>query len=269
MHQNHATDEGETWEKLNSGVKSTLFCLTVSDANILIGGNELILKSSDNGNTWLRKDTIYSDIYAILKISEDIGIAVGGFFSTNAFIEAIYITNNNGYTWVKQKLNFRTGLIRSVLKLNDNSLIIASSDCIDLGQLCDVGIYKSTGNYSNYKQIYNLKGYGFHSLVSPDGTSIIAVGYEGRIIYSSDAGENWIDRKSSYNNPLRSVAYYSKDNYYAVGDSGIIISTSDNGQNYTKLNSNTSNKLRSICFPSQYYGIAVGANGTIIKMLFE
>ena len=98
----------------------------------------------------------------------------------------------------------------------------------------------------------------------------IAVGYEGRIIRSCDAGRNWGFNIVPINRDLNKIVYAGAGTYYAAGghrtnDSmQTILKSKDNGNTWTVIYDDYGTWLKSIFFIDTLKGFAVGDNGVIM-----
>jgi photosystem II stability/assembly factor-like uncharacterized protein len=92
-----------------------------------------------------------------------------------------------------------------------------------------------------------------------------AVGYNGTIVKTTNAGLNWIAQNSNVSDSL--IGFFCMDslNAWACGGNGTILKTNNGGKSWNNENSLTKNLLLSIAFYNHDYGIAVGINGIIIR----
>lgn len=64
-----------------------------------------------------------------------------------------------------------------------------------------------------------------------DTTTAVVVGYNGTILKTTDAGKNWVIKKSNTQNDLNAVSFGSALNGYAVGN-GVVCHTTDGGETW-------------------------------------
>lgn len=95
-------DEGDTWEKLNLPITSTLqrpiLSLSIVNNNVLAGTRRYIFWSSDNGDTWERVDTgVNSDIAQILVYNNKLylGTSAHGILESSLTGRSWVPTSNN------------------------------------------------------------------------------------------------------------------------------------------------------------------------------
>lgn len=105
----------------------------------------------------------------------------------------------------------------------------------------------------------HLRG-GCHAITA-GGTSVFAVGNNGTICRSVDAGANWNATLVQPPRQLNAVSFGSASLGFAVGAGGVIFKTLNGGGGWTKEKESGAD-LRSVCMASTTRGIAVGARGT-------
>ena len=84
---------------------------------------------------------------------------------------------------------------------------------------------------------------------------IIAVGNNGIILLSNDAGTTWKQTETNIKENLNSIY-----GWWIVGDNGTLLTTFDNGLTWQQVESNTRYNLNRI-----YENVAVGDNGTTLR----
>lgn len=93
-----------------------------------------------------------------------------------------------------------------------------------------------------------------------------AVGSDGTIIKTTDAGNTWSKNKSGVRSHLLDVDFINNNVGYASGVNGTLLKTINGGANWSQLNSGTSQHLYSVHFPvDEYTGYAGGAVSTMLK----
>ncbi len=91
-----------------------------------------------------------------------------------------------------------------------------------------------------------------------------AVGQDGVILASEDAGNSWGPQSSGTTAELTSVSFPDAANGHAVGLGGAIVATTDGGRHWVPETSGTGSALRGVSFPEADRGYAVGDGGTIV-----
>jgi len=92
-----------------------------------------------------------------------------------------------------------------------------------------------------------------------------AVGGDGIIINTTDAGESWNPQTSGIVDRLNAVTFTDANIGWAVGANGRILKTTNGGINWASQTSGSSQELRSVYFVTATTGFAVGNGGTILK----
>ncbi len=88
-----------------------------------------------------------------------------------------------------------------------------------------------------------------------------AVGQDGVILKTNDAGISWAPQNSGTTNGISSVYFTDADTGYAVGSGGSLLKTTDAGLNWNLL-PGASISLSSVFFTSVNVGYAAGTNGS-------
>jgi photosystem II stability/assembly factor-like uncharacterized protein len=80
--------------------------------------------------------------------------------------------------------------------------------------------------------------------VTRAGDRLVAVGPRGHIVYSTDAGVNWLQAQVPVSSDLTAVYFPSPKLGWAVGHDGVVLATTDGGATWTKqLDGRTVNDL--------------------------
>ena len=98
-----------------------------------------------------------------------------------------------------------------------------------------------------------------------DGRTGWAVGRDGFVIHTENAGATWVQQDSKTRQWLREVVFLDRSRGIAVGDSGTILRTEDGGQTWSKQSVASGIRLESAVFASQNSGWVVGEWGAILR----
>jgi photosystem II stability/assembly factor-like uncharacterized protein len=98
-----------------------------------------------------------------------------------------------------------------------------------------------------------------------DPLTATAVGENGTIIHTDDAGATWTVQSSGTSETLYDVTFTSITTGYAVGGSGTLLKTTDGGVNWIPLFSGTTELLKGVSFSHPDTGAVVGSGGTILR----
>lgn len=202
---------GTNWQTIYNSTTSEIFTdvfFTNENTGYVIGSYGRLLKTTNAGLNWTASTipnpgTILSSIYFV---NENTGFAVG---DNNAAVK----TTNAGVNWNPMSVVSPFVNLSEVFFTDENNGYIS----------CATGIYKTTNAGSAWFALSTPAG-GYNS-VQFRGSFGYAVGGEGNIIKSTDAGANWIVQPTVTDNPLYAL-YFNSDNYvYAGGLLGTLIKT--------------------------------------------
>jgi Uncharacterized protein related to plant photosystem II stability/assembly factor len=98
-----------------------------------------------------------------------------------------------------------------------------------------------------------------------DKNTAWAVGENGLILATPDAGQTWSIQSSNTKNALNGVFFVTSAIGWAVGSNGCIIRTTSGGQRWNTLTTGFNQNLNSIYATSQLNAWAVGASGLILR----
>ena len=98
-----------------------------------------------------------------------------------------------------------------------------------------------------------------------NANTMIAVGEQGSILRTTDAGATWTRISSGTAARLSGVSFADANTGIAVGDQGAILRTVDGGSTWTPQPSGTTNVLWGVSFTDAGTGTVVGDAGTILR----
>jgi photosystem II stability/assembly factor-like uncharacterized protein len=209
------TDAGETWQRIveSDTLPSWLLNIRFIDdsSGWLAGTWGTAAKTTDGGSTWSWYYPAYyylADIYCFDILH---AIAVG---SNNVICE----TTDGGNTWINRDTTFLgSSEVNDIFFFNrDTGLVVAGS----IWQTTDKGITWEDKSLTGYISAFGV-----------GNNDCWAVGYGGKISYSSDAGNSWITQASGTTGNLLNVQFVSDKIGWAVGGDNII-KTTDGGNNW-------------------------------------
>ena len=263
---------------------------------IAVGESGDMLTSDDHGESWTRRDSVFSDrMYSVVLDSfTGRAIAVGG----NRH-GSVLTSDDYGQTWT-ERLEESTPGLRSVamdaltgrvIAVGSNNYVLTSHDRGDSWTkrefefsvaLNSVAINASTGVAmasrgspaslyisTDYGETWNERGIDhldcFHSVEFDESSGrAIAVGCRGGVYTSDDLGENWIVRGTDLLGYLFSVAIdQSTGRAIAVGRGGMVITSNNRGKTWRERDFGTTIQfLNSVAFDAAATRvIALGING--------
>ncbi len=103
------------------------------------------------------------------------------------------------------------------------------------------------------------------SIWKVDSLKVLAAGWAGLILRSSDGGSNWDSVSSGTKNRLHEIVFPTRDEGIIVGDYGVILRTNDTGKSWEIIPTAIQDFLWAAAFATDSVGVAVGDNGRILR----
>lgn len=245
-----SSDNGVTWVEQSTNISNALFGAAFNNGvSLAAGENGVILRSTDNGITW---DIILPGATVNLN---DIEIK-----SNNAVVcgdsGKIYYSVNAGLTWDEAITNTNQNL-KSVYFLNtltgyvtgDNGTLLKTND--------------GGGTWRN--ENLNFTSKNFNSVYAVNENFIAIVGDEGTAFLSNDGGISWFGPNMLMTEDnFNDIVFFNENEGIIAGDNGLILKTVDGGitwQNASINISGATNDLNAVSFYDINKGVAVGGNG--------
>lgn len=245
------------------------------------GGNGVIKKSIDGGNTWFDVANNLGTLWDISFINEETGYVCGNIgvllrttnsgenwnsintFTNNRLWSVNFVNENTGYVSGSNGLTLKTtnsgtswistiipnaSELRKILFINEDIGFIAAYS----------GIYKTTTGGQSWELSFS-EGLGFIDLAIRNDT-IIGVG--NRIIARSvNLGNSWVRTASVLNHIFVGVDFISNSKIIAVGQNGSIALSLNSGVTWFETtNNNWLGFLSSVSFINESTGVIVGGD---------
>ena len=244
------TDGGESWKNVysDSGYyadqnnhkfvpKLHAFSFPNKKLFIAVGDTGLILRSTDNGETWENKRLdIESNLHSVNMADEHYGILLGINYAFT--LGTYYVTTNGGITWDNLSKNDDLGQINFIHRNLFYALSwMKNKDSTDVMKLIKV--------YNNWERVDTLElpheavelffldennGWftAANSTIDPNGW----YKFSQLIYHTSDGGMTWDkQRDTNYKGEgLTGIHFYDKNFGMATGFSGLILVTKDGGK---------------------------------------
>ena len=277
------TDSGTNWDSQRTGPTRTLIGISLTNENVgtVVGDGGTILRTTDGGNNWTLQPysspTIGGSLYDYLNdvsFSDDNnGFIAGGYFHPLPGVATydnglILHTSDGGTNW-QSVYNYSQSAFRGISCPSTNTCIAvgyvdlydqSSSSWID--HACWV-ITKNGG--INWANRY------FGSITDPltdvsfinDNIGVL-VGYNGRILRTTDGADSWHIQTSGTTKNLQGVCFIDANNGVVVGNDGTILKTINGGTTWTPQTSGTSEDLYGVHLTDKNNGKIAGSNGTIL-----
>lgn len=293
-----STDDGNTWSTPISNATEKLYKVSVagdfatSGVAWIVGENGVFLKTANYGSTWTRLDTgvrgtVYAaaispngDMYAtnvvgksyrLLKDSShwkldslkagnaprllDISFDKNGFGLIATYDVNVLSTIDSGRSW------HSVGVNNAALE------ILGVATWVSTGLACAANgvVYRSTNKAGAWSATTTNNTQALYD-VDISGTSAIAVGTNGTVLYSIDGGATWKKPTSSGTTAqLSKVRFASATNAVAISTTGVIIRTVDKGVTWASVTSGVTTPLNDVAFHDDKNGIITGDGGLILK----
>ncbi len=275
--------KGSSWDKTyefheNSNNATRPFFL--DDDLGWVGGSSAVYKTTDGGETWAKYEVSSSFVYAIHFIDSLTGWSVG---SNGSILKTV----DGGETWVSQAspvsnfdLNYvyfqdaNEGLAASrylLLKTIDGGTTwnivgkMGSQDSFYRAQFIsgstgyNINInytYKTTDSGVTWNRLnYGSGGYGGYFISESIGW---VVGFNGKIIKTTNGGTSWTTQTSGTSASLYSAYFVDANVGWVGGDSGVILKTTNGGSSWTIQSSGILERISHMKFSDANNGVANG-----------
>lgn len=245
------TNQGLSWLTLNSGSNGVINSIQHSISIVIAVGNSgLILRSTNEGTSW---STVNSGVTQNLYSLTKIGATMYAAVGAGGILLR---TSNSGADWNP----------------------VSSGVTADMNAIAGTSIALSVGNGGNIIRSTNL-GVSWTSVVSPttqnlngvdfSGNKSFAVGNNGTVIRSTDAGITWTAIVSGVSADLYSVDILSSNVF--VSGNGIVLKSTDDGNSWITL---SDSRLPVLIWKSVYAYSAneiliAGSGGSIYRKLLD
>jgi photosystem II stability/assembly factor-like uncharacterized protein len=222
------TDGGASWSTASSGVSDNLYSVSfVFDVGLCGGGSQTILNSTSAGTTWniSQSGFLGGGFWGAHLLSPQIGF-VGG---ENSIFQPLFgKSTDGGLSWdfTVFYLNSNEGRIYAINFTDENTGYAASGVWTGQG-----AISRTTDSGTNWSTtLFPDVLYGINFPVSSTSLVGYAVGMNGVILKTTNAGVSWQSQISGTSSALRDVYFLDFDNGYAVGEGGLILETTTGGE---------------------------------------
>jgi len=230
-----STDGGSSWWEGPSFLTDNYYCVTFSDGNGICGGSsQSILWGTYTGTalywTEVQSGFFGGGFWGTSMLSPEIGFVAG----ENSIFQPLFgKTTDSGVTWefTAFYLNNNEGQATGIDFTDVNPGYISARVWNGTG-----AISKTTDGGSNWvTSMFNNPLWYIHFPVSNASQTGYAVGDQGTILTTYDAGNNWIGLTSGTNLNLNDVFFLDSDFGFAVGENGIILRTISGGEPVTDI----------------------------------
>lgn len=237
--------------KIESGILRNLNSVYIANEKFAaaVGDSGLILTSSDDGITWVKKSLPSSISVSDVHIFRDGKTFIVGdsssLYYSSLFLDSLrLIPLEKGYTFfrikfINENIGFITGNKGLILKTTNGGLNWYKTKTSSKEIIFDLSFFN------------NKKGF--------------AVGWNGTILSTNNGGENWYSQRESVtDNYLKSIDLNSEGNGLIVGGDGIVLRSTDFGNSWEKTKINSTGGFQRVRFISENNSIIIGSRGTIL-----
>ncbi len=227
-----STDNGESWIRIEEPyLNSQIKCIAQDKLGVLYAGSlgiypsglKLLLKSTDEGNTWNILDDDHDAEIRYIFISYRDTILLG------SWDMGVIRTFDGGVTWSRVNNGNIYNGIYEIIQLDDGSVLAGSAGG---------GVFKTT-NWgdswvpSNTGLPANSQGYRFAKSFCKTAPGCILVGTQVAIYYSTDYGDTWNFKSTGLTNKeINRIVKDENGTLYAGTDMGNGVYYSTNGGDY-------------------------------------
>ncbi|MBC2601406.1 hypothetical protein [Puniceicoccus vermicola] len=279
-----SAETGDVWQTRTSGSANDFYGVAFAGSRFYaVGDAETVVSSSDGQNWALQangsgqlRDLAFGGVPDIYLAVGEGGIPMysengvdwfllpdSGLPSLNRIVYAageFFAVGDGGAIWKSLNGDEWTAL--------DSGVTIDLEDIIYTdGTLVAVG-GNSVVSSESFGDTWNVSSFASETMslnaVAVDSSGgLLAVGNEGRILYSANGGDSWSVRPSPAPVTFQ-AATYGSGRFITVGDGGVIYTSSDNGQTWILRESGTTQNLHDITYRDSIF-VIVGEGGTILS----
>ncbi|HMS33076.1 MAG TPA: YCF48-related protein [Ignavibacteria bacterium] len=226
---------------------------TDSYSGYAVGEKGEILKTKDGGIRWSVLNRFTTKfLNSVYFVNTNTGFAAGD-------SGTIFKTSDGGSSWIDQT-NYRRYNINCIFFTNELSGIAAGGNPENERAF----IYKTDDGGNSWYEVYDSLSLGvLNSVDFYSESGGIAVGKNGNVLYSYDAGESWMTDNISPVN-LYSVSFQNNINGLISGANGIIYKTTDGGNSWNTIVSGYFIKLNAVKYRDHNFAASAGEKGTVL-----
>jgi hypothetical protein len=224
------TDGGEEWLFLDLPVQGKSLCIgKLGLDNIYVGDDSgYVYNSRDTGKTWTSERLTTLPIRAIYPLRGDFEIIEICALTPHSLFMKIDFPSASWHEW--GPLGYFQGLGSEAFKGDFSSdgtafIVGVEGDWIALSTIIRLrppdSHWYSVGPRG---EIGELRG-----LSIPTSKVVYACGSSGKILKSTNGGDDWISLKTPTSQTLNSIYFFDNERGFAVGDSGTMLYTSNGG----------------------------------------
>jgi photosystem II stability/assembly factor-like uncharacterized protein len=257
----HTTNTGNNWtfQQVNTSGWIMRMSFINSNTGFSVEYNGKIFKTTNGGNNWnLLYTDAFSGLESIFFINESTGWILGD-------AGVLRKTTNGGLNWISISDLRIDGYGFFIKFLNENTGWLSTANTYYKN-----GILKSTNGGLNWidqnTQIETDEW--FWNICIQDSNNISSVGDYGRIIKTTNLGNNWLLKSKGTISDIGKIFLKDINTGYVTANSYsdcLIYKTTNSGTNWNTLNYFSNKHYGNIRFINENTGICLGDNGSIIR----
>ena len=226
-----------TWFDVNTVVANT-------SLNYFIGGSfGTIEKTNNTGTNWIDLSNRIAEfpLQAVKTVNATTAFAAG-------FGGTILTTSNAGTTWTTQNSNAGGEDLYDIHFVNTTTgLAIGTNGTI----------VKTTNGGANWNFIFSGIGESLYGIAPAGGGKIYVCGADGKLAYSINNGDTWIDTPTSFSGigyNFREIQCFGTDTIVIATDQPYLITTYDNGLSWNLVNNGSAFECTAMYFRNSMNG---------------
>ncbi len=245
------TDNGQSWLEKTSNISNVLYGVsTLGSIAVAAGENGVVLRTTDNGENW---ETVLPGTIENLNDAEIIAGTKAIVCGNNG---EIFLSEDAGHFW-SHIPSGTTNNLTDVLFINENNGFIVGTMST---------LLTTTDGGTTWQSVdLSFTNSDLNAIAALDASNLFIVGNNGALFISNDAGETWYGQMGfSYENNFNDIVFFDALSGTIAGDDGLMIFTTDGGQSWYPGETSSIRSgfdFYSVAFSSPTNGISIGSDG--------
>ncbi|MGB5530678.1 MAG: hypothetical protein WBQ32_11985, partial [Ignavibacteriaceae bacterium] len=218
------------WHQTNGpyGVPTVNDFLQYNDSTIFLGTGEGIIKSNDNGESWIRIEGPYLNSQIKCIAQDKLGVLYAGSLGIYpSGLKLLFQSTDEGYSW---------NIIDDGYDAEIRYIFIPYKDTILLGSW-DMGVIRSFDGGVTWSRVNNGNIYnGIYEIIELDDGSVLAGSAGGGVFKSTNWGDLWIPSNTGL--PTNSQGYIFAKSFCKTTPGCLLVGTAE-GIYYSTNNGET------------------------------
>ena len=276
-HVLYSTDEGRSWTQVQVPGSASLNAVYFADATHgwAVGHAEMILRTSDGGDTWERVHFAPENQQPLLDVwfaDQDRGLAVGAY-------GVIYSSTDGGGVW--SQIPFEPTPLPDAeevptdpedmeaevdlgFEFHLNAIARGPDQRLYLG--AEAGrIFRSDDDGASWRELPSPYDGSYYGILPLDGDALLAFGLRGNLFRSEDGGMTWTAIPTGTVALLTSGARIDANTAVVSGMAGVLLVSRDGGRSFT-LTQQDNRKAISAVLPASDGELIVAGEGGVHRL---